>query len=263
LEEWGIPGLLTISLDNASANDTAVDCFKKRTMANNGVICCHEFIHVRCCAHIINLIVHEGLKDVDDSIVRIRNMVKYVKGSPQRLVIFKSCVERKTAGYHASLVLDVPTRWNSTYMMLDVAEKYEIAFELMLDEDVSFGNYLCEDGGGRRGLGVPLDEDYKNVRNFAKFLQVFYEVTIEISGSSYSTSNNYFNILQNVYNTLIEYCESDDDLLSFMAIRMKIKYNKYWGDFEKINPLLFVAAMLDPRYKIIILEFWFKSNIGE
>jgi len=26
---------------------------------------------------------------------------------------------------------------------------------------------------------------------------------------------------------------------------------------------LFVAAMLDPRYKIIILEFWFKSNIGE
>jgi hypothetical protein len=56
---------------------------------------------------------------------------------------------------------------------------------------------------------------------------VFYEVTIEISGSSYSTSNNYFNILQNVYNTLIGYCESDDDLLSSMAIRIKIKYDKY------------------------------------
>jgi hypothetical protein len=71
LEEWGIPGFLTISLDNASTNDPAVDCFKKRTMANNGVICRHEFIHVRCCAHIINLIVHEGLEDVHDSIVRI------------------------------------------------------------------------------------------------------------------------------------------------------------------------------------------------
>ena len=33
----------------------------------------------------------------------------------------------------------------------------------MLDEDVSFGNYLCEDGGGRRGLGVPIDEDWKNL----------------------------------------------------------------------------------------------------
>jgi hypothetical protein len=86
-------------------------------------------------------------------------MMKYVKGPSQRLVIFKSCAERKTIGYYASLVLDVPTRWNSTYMMLDVTEKYESTFELMLDENVSFGNYLCEDGGRRMGLGVLLDED--------------------------------------------------------------------------------------------------------
>jgi hypothetical protein len=227
LEEWGIRGILTISLDNASANETAVDCFKKRTMANDDVICCNQFIHVRCCAYIINLIVHEGLKDVDDSIVRVRNMVKYIKGSPQRLVIFKSCAERKTSGYHASLTLDVPTRWNSTYMMLDVAEKYEMAFELMLDEDLNFANYLCEDGGGRKGLGPPLEDDWKNIRNFSKFLQVFYEVTVEISGSLYSTSNIYFNILQKVYNCLMEYCDSDDYLLSSMAIKMKMKYDKY------------------------------------
>jgi len=263
LEEWGIRGILTISLDNASANETAVDCFKKRTMANKDVICRNQFIHVRCCAHIINLIVHEGLKDVDDSIVRVRNMVKYIKGSPQRLAIFKSCAERKTSGYHASLTLDVPTRWNSTYMMLDVAEKYEMAFELMLDEDLNFANYLCEDGGGRKGLGPPLEDDWKNIRNFSKFLQVFYEVTVEISGSLYSTSNIYFNILQKVYNCLMEYCDSDDYLLSSMAIKMKIKYDKYWGDFEKINPLLFVASVLDPRYKMVILEFWFTSNVGE
>jgi hypothetical protein len=80
---------------------------------------------------------------------------------------------------------------------------------------------------GEGGWGFRLMKIEKNVRNFAKFLQVFYEVTIEISGSLYSTSNNYFNILQNVYNTLIEYCESDDDLLSSIAIRMKMKYDKY------------------------------------
>jgi hypothetical protein len=44
---------------------------------------------------------------------------------------------------------------------------------------------------------------------------------------------------------------------------LKIKYDKYWGDFEKINPLLFVASVFDPRYKMIILEFWFTSNVGE
>jgi hypothetical protein len=41
-----------------------------------------------------------------------------------------------------------------------------------------------------------------------------------------------------------------------------MKYNKYSGDFEAINPLLFVTSMLDPRYKISILEYWFQKNMG-
>jgi hypothetical protein len=133
----------------------------------------------------------------------------------------------------------------------------------MLDEDLNFANYLCEDGGGRKGLRPPLEDDWKNIRNFSKFLQVFYELTVEISGSLYSTSNIYFSILQRVYNCLMEYCDSDDYLLSSMTIKMKMKYDKYWGDLEKINPLLFVASVLDPRYKMIILEFWLTSNVGE
>jgi len=66
LVEWGIVGMLTISVDNATANDIVVEWFKKRDMANNEVICLHKFIHVRCCAHVINLIVHNGSNDVDD-----------------------------------------------------------------------------------------------------------------------------------------------------------------------------------------------------
>jgi len=57
------------------------------------------------------------------------------------------------------LTLDVPTRWNSTYMMLEVAEKYQRAFGLMIDEDEHFLNYLYEDGKGKRGLGSPTDDD--------------------------------------------------------------------------------------------------------
>jgi len=60
--------------------------------------------------NILNLVVHEGLKDIDDSIVRIQNMVKYVNGSLQRLAQVKYCVERKTIGYNTSLTLDVSTR---------------------------------------------------------------------------------------------------------------------------------------------------------
>jgi hypothetical protein len=44
-------------------------------------------------------------------------------------------------------------------MMLDVTEEYEMAFELMLDKDLNFVNYLREDGRGRKGLGPPFEDD--------------------------------------------------------------------------------------------------------
>jgi hypothetical protein len=92
---------------------------------------------------------------------------------------------------------------------------------------------------------------------------VFYDVIVKILGFLYSTSSMYFSILQKVYNCLTEYYDSDNILLSTMAIKVKTKYDKYWGDFEKINPLLFVGSVLDHRYKMDVLEFWFLSNVGE
>lgn len=47
---------------------------------------------MRCCAHIFSLIVREGLKDIDDSIVRICSAVRYVRYSPSRLQRFKECI---------------------------------------------------------------------------------------------------------------------------------------------------------------------------
>ena len=48
------------------------------------------------------------------------------------------------------LSLDVPTRWNSTYLMLDTAEKFEKAFERFDLYDGNFNSFLatdvCEDG---------------------------------------------------------------------------------------------------------------------
>ena len=38
-----------------------------------------------------------------------------------------------------------------------------------------------------------------------------------------------------------------------------MKYKKYWGNIEKMNLLLFVAIVLDPRYKMKYIIYWFNK----
>jgi hypothetical protein len=74
--EWGISNIFTVTVDNASANDTAIEYLKRKSQDKVGAILDNEFMHMRCCAHILNLIVTDGLKEVSDSIVKVRNAVK-------------------------------------------------------------------------------------------------------------------------------------------------------------------------------------------
>ncbi|KAL0345732.1 UNVERIFIED_CONTAM: putative AC transposase [Sesamum radiatum] len=43
--------------------------------------------------------------------------------------------------------------------------------------------------------------------------------------------------------------------MASMAIRMRDKFNKYWGNIDNINWFLFVAILLDPRYKLKYVSF--------
>jgi hypothetical protein len=117
--ECGINSIFSITVDNPSSSDTVIEYLKRRMRDKMGIILENEFMHMRCCVHILNLIVSGsgGLKEVSDFIVRVRNVVKYVKSSPLRFKKFKGCVEREKLSFKGFLCLAVPTRWNSTYKM--------------------------------------------------------------------------------------------------------------------------------------------------
>ena len=132
LIEWQIEKVFTITVDNASANDVGIAYIKRRIINWNGLILDGEFLHIYCCAHITNLIVGEGLKDHIISIDLIHRVVMYVRSLPSTLVKFKSCVEKEKIESKKLLSLDVPTRWNSTYLMLENAIKLQKALERMV-----------------------------------------------------------------------------------------------------------------------------------
>ncbi|KAL0303301.1 UNVERIFIED_CONTAM: putative AC transposase [Sesamum radiatum] len=99
-----------------------------------------------------------------------------------------------------------------------------------------------------------MDMDWINVRNFVKFLKIFYNVTLKFSGSSYITSNAFFRELATLHVSLTTMMKGDYHMAS-MAIRMRDKFNKYWGNIDNMNWFLFVAILLDPRYKLKYVSF--------
>ena len=111
LQHWGIERIFTVTVDNASANAVAITQLvrKMRTWRGDALVLNGEYVHMRCCAHILNLVVSDGLKELDDSIIAIRNAVKYVRSSPSRLEAFKSAVARERIESKGSVILDVPT----------------------------------------------------------------------------------------------------------------------------------------------------------
>lgn len=157
--------------------------------------------------------------------------------------------------------LDLPTRWNFTYMMLDRAEKFENAFERKKEDDEEYLRHFDDDdGNGIKVIGPPNHFDWEKVRAFTKLLKVFYEVILRFSGSSFVTSNAYFQELAVIQHYLRSLCDSGDDpLLREMAESMKRKCDKYWGRVDRINLMLFVAVVADPQYKFKYIKFWFKN----
>ncbi|CAL5370662.1 unnamed protein product [Camellia sinensis] len=47
-----------------------------------------------------------------------------------------------------------------------------------------------------------------------------------------------------------------------MTKKMKEKFDKYWGNGDKINLLLYIAVVLDPRRKMTYLQFCFSTIFG-
>ena len=227
--EWGIENVFTITVDNASSNDTMVGYLKKRLNNWNGTMLHGKYLHMRCIAHIVNLIVNDGIKELGSSVARVRSAVKYVRSSPSRLQKFKNCVEIEKIEWSKTLCLDVPTRWNSTYLMLHTACKYERAFERYCDEDPFFRNQVLS---GNENNELPSEDDWTNARRLCIFLEKFYELTLRVSGSLYVTSNSFLHEISNVACELIDQQESENLELSNIR-KMKEKFGKVLGELEK------------------------------
>ncbi|XP_075083479.1 zinc finger BED domain-containing protein RICESLEEPER 2-like [Nicotiana tabacum] len=171
LREWGINKIFIVTVNNASSN-----------------------------------YVPDGLKESPVSIERVRHAVRYVRQSLARLKRFQEYFEDEQLNCKKPLCLDVPTRWNSTYLILRRTVEFESVFSHYASSEIGLRHYL--------------DHSY-----------------IEVG-------------IPTVVVYLKQLIANEDTVLSEMAKKMKEKFDKYWGDPGKMNKIIFISCILDPRYKL-------------
>ncbi|XP_028068326.1 zinc finger BED domain-containing protein RICESLEEPER 1-like [Camellia sinensis] len=91
---------------------------------------------------------------------------------------------------------------------------------------------------------------------------MFYNATKRFSGSLFVTSNTFYTEIFVIENMIGQLIKDNDPILSSMAKKMKEKFDKYWANGEKINLLLYVAIVLNPRRKMTYLQFYFSTIFG-
>nr|XP_027067613.1 zinc finger BED domain-containing protein RICESLEEPER 2-like [Coffea arabica] len=239
--DWGIESkIYTVSVDNASNNDTALRCLKDTFSRNKCLLAKGKLFHVRCCAHILNLMVQDGLSEIQEIIHDIRTSVEFVNKTEGRRLIFGEIVHQLRLPERV-LIYDCKTRWNSTYEMLACALKFNEVFPRFKDREPSYT--FC-----------PSTEDWEKVKMVCSILGVFWNATHIISGSDYPTANLYLNEVCRIKTLLDSRANDEDSFIQAMVWKMKMKFDKYWGE---CNLMMSIAAILDPRLKMRVINYCF------
>ncbi|KAJ4790660.1 Zinc finger BED domain-containing protein DAYSLEEPER [Rhynchospora pubera] len=236
--------IFAITLDNSSVNDLAVKHLESRL--SEKMLFGASHMHMRCSAHILNLIAQEGMKLIHTTLENIRELLRHIGSSGSRLQVLNSILDELNLSPKKGLALDCPTRWNSTLLMIKEALVLKGALKRYVN-----------DQGSIKG---PSLEEWNNAEDMATFLEPFLDATKIFSSVRKPSSHTYIKEVWTIRRLLLLENHKDSAILMELAIRMQKKFDKYW---ENPNLILTLATIFDPRYKLIFLAFCFKKAYGE
>ncbi|KAJ3703191.1 hypothetical protein LUZ61_006896 [Rhynchospora tenuis] len=235
-------------LDNASSNDACITELFATTPIQDDLPVDGKVFHQRCGCHILNLIVQDGLSVLKDEISNIRDTMKYIKHSQGRMEKFKLACSQSQIPFKKP-AWDVPTRWNSTYLMLVLALELKPAICRYGNIDKRYANMFKWD-----------EFKWDEVECLVGHLKVFYEATLKLSGTKYPTLNLFFPEFADVYLNIKRMSSSPYPFIVQMGAQMIAKFDKYWTIG---NSLLAIACVLDPRCKLYVVEYYMKELCPE
>ncbi|XP_073123001.1 zinc finger BED domain-containing protein RICESLEEPER 1-like [Henckelia pumila] len=247
LTDWAIDHkLFSVTFDDCLAYEVMVFRIKDWLSQNRPLLKNGELFDMRCIIHLLKSTAQGIMEEFRDVTRKVRESIKHIKSEQAILVKFNEIAHQVGINSDKRLVLDCPVQWNSTYMMLAAAIEYKGAFCIMQEHDPTYSMALSEAEWGWAS----------SIVGHLKFL---FEFTNVFMGNRCPTSNIFFPEICDMHIQLIEWSKNPDDFLSSVALKMKDKFDWYW---RKCSLTLAISAVLDPRFKMKLVEYYYRQIYG-
>ena len=106
---------------------------------------------------------------------------------------------------------------------------------------------------------APSEQDWLLAKVMCDKLKLFYHVTEMFSGTKYPTANLFFPKICEIQLLLRECLSSSYNHIKLMAKSMIEKFDEYWS---VIHGILAIVTVLDPRFKMKLIEYHKKNGAG-
>ncbi|KAK1439665.1 hypothetical protein QVD17_05485 [Tagetes erecta] len=246
LMDWDVDQkLFSLTLDDCFRYDSLATRIRKWLAENQPILKNCELFDTRCASHLVKSLLQDLMESIQNMTEKIRESVRFVKTSLTTQGKFDEFAQQAAINTKKRLFLDNQMSWNSTYLMLESVLEYKDAFILLQEHEPTYTTCLS-------------DEEWQRVGSITSFIKLLVEVLniFSPSQSKYPTSNIFFPEICDVHIQLIDSCKNPDEFISSLATKMKIKFDKYWN---KSGLGLAIAAILDPRFKMKLVEYYYEQ----
>ncbi|KAH7565010.1 hypothetical protein ACOSQ2_021272 [Xanthoceras sorbifolium] len=248
LSDWHLESkLLTLTLDKSFSNVISNRNLAGFLSVKNPLMLHGQLLIGNCYARVISRVAQDALGAMEETIKKIRESVKYVKTSDTHEEKFFELKEQLQVPSTKDLFIDDQTKWNTTYHMLVAASELKEVFACLETTDLDY-------------MIAPSMDDWKQVEILCIFLKYFYDAANILTSSTYPTASAFYHEVSKIQLELTQASMSGDSFISNLTRPLKEEFDEYWKDCFLI---LAIAVVIDPRFKMKLIEFSFSRIYGE
>ena len=174
--------------------------------------------------------------DVNHTIWKLRNLIKYVKNHTQMRIVYENYMEMLKVTPKRMLILDCPTRWNSTYDMLQVCIAHRKAINHAVIEQKALSQY-----------SVTINE-WEHIHELTTLLKTFNNSHLKVSSSSTISASKILITFHKIKSVVEKFQPGNRKYEAFRDASL-YKLNTY-EEKVRASPLCAIALLLDPRQKV-------------